>query len=1077
MAATAGGSVFPVRQFHSVPEEYSMMQQTYGTKRPMNDAGGLMRRSVVLLAALLLACVLMAGAVSAAEWHDVTTYAELKSNLSDGNYTKLTQDISATANDGRINITGKNSTLDLNGHTLTMTMGTSAFSIGNDTATPQNKATLIVLDSSSAKTGTITSTDNYLFFVKNASIVHLQSGIFQANHPVIAGNANGEWGSPTFIVDSGVKLTSTGSVAVFLPAEGTKATITGTTITGLNGGISIAAGDVTITDTSISVTGNLNGVTGEWPSGPCEDGSAISIHKLTTSYPGDLTLKLLGTTSLTSAHGAAFHNYIGSDQTSLGTVTVTIADTVNFNGKAITSAIFGTTCKGDGGVFQDTSDNKLLYPGLNQTGVTWGGDSTSGYTLKISGDNEKYKLTESFNLKSMTVSGAGATIDGNGKTINAVAGSIKGESVITVSGENSELKNLKVTSSAVFANAGMIITLSGKQSKLTNSEIDVSGATLSTDRDSFHTVIVSGEGAQVSGSTIKAGTGKYSSSQCIVVQGKGISITGNTLTPNTASKYKGATSEEVSSGSIGVRIAQNAEGTTTITGNTITCTVGVESTSMNNGIAIDGVKKAVTITANNNKFILSSTAAKKDDGKKGQVGGFGNAFYVSPASAISSNVITLNANGNKVTGGTYFLYADSDNGGTESYTLSGTIQNNDFGVISGKKYEKTPIGTLTVTTSSLTWTNNIEPAIPDVPSVTPTKNADGSTTIIPGNAEDTAITDNTATIGKTADAAVHLEISGDGVERDATSGAITAPADAVIKAVYQEAPAATASTTTAKFALSIVLNEVVVGKLPTISPAFDEQKAGRIPSGYTAAVMITAIHPSEINSHITPGGIQLTFSVPKTWVNRIGKSNLAAFHIDDTGAKPVEITSIDDASDTVKITVKGNTFSTYALAGYTASASSSGNMNNAFRVLFDTQGGSYVTPATGLSYGDKITAPANPVKDGYTFAGWYKDAACTQSWSFSDSIPGDMTLYAKWTGGSTAQQTTTETAAPTAQPTTKQTTAPVQTQSQSGASATTAAPAATTAAGVSPTLTQAPAPVLGALLGLLAAGVLIRRRE
>ena len=52
-------------------------------------------------------------------------------------------------------------------------------------------------------------------------------------------------------------------------------------------------------------------------------------------------------------------------------------------------------------------------------------------------------------------------------------------------------------------------------------------------------------------------------------------------------------------------------------------------------------------------------------------------------------------------------------------------------------------------------------------------------------------------------------------------------------------------------------------------------------------------------------------------------------------------------------------------------------MDNAFRVLFETFGGSYVAPATGLSYGDRITKPADPVKDGYTFAGWYKDDACT----------------------------------------------------------------------------------------------------
>nr|MDE2523358.1 hypothetical protein [Methanocorpusculum sp.] len=45
------------------------------------------------------------------------------------------------------------------------------------------------------------------------------------------------------------------------------------------------------------------------------------------------------------------------------------------------------------------------------------------------------------------------------------------------------------------------------------------------------------------------------------------------------------------------------------------------------------------------------------------------------------------------------------------------------------------------------------------------------------------------------------------------------------------------------------------------------------------------------------------------------------------------------------------------------SSSGDGNMNNAFRVLFDTSGGSYVSPATGLSYGDRVAEPANPVKD------------------------------------------------------------------------------------------------------------------
>ena len=150
-------------------------------------------------------------------------------------------------------------------------------------------------------------------------------------------------------------------------------------------------------------------------------------------------------------------------------------------------------------------------------------------------------------------------------------------------------------------------------------------------------------------------------------------------------------------------------------------------------------------------------------------------------------------------------------------------------------------------------------------------------------------------------------------------------------------------------------------------------------------------------------------------------------------------------------------------------SSSDGNMNNAYRVLF-LDGASTITVITDLSAGDRVAKPADPVKDGFTFAGWYKDEACTQEWDFTEGIPGDMSLHAKWTASGSSQ--TTATAEPTAKATAEQTAEPTK------APATTAPTAVTTtAAGVSPTLTQAPAPILGALLGLLAAGVLIRRRE
>ena len=153
-------------------------------------------------------------------------------------------------------------------------------------------------------------------------------------------------------------------------------------------------------------------------------------------------------------------------------------------------------------------------------------------------------------------------------------------------------------------------------------------------------------------------------------------------------------------------------------------------------------------------------------------------------------------------------------------------------------------------------------------------------------------------------------------------------------------------------------------------------------------------------------------------------------------------------------------------------SSSSGNMENAYRVLFN-DGSTTISVVTDLSSGDKLSKPETPVKDGYTFAGWYKDSACTQAWDFETGIPGDMTLYAKWTAAGSSGETEA-TATPTKTATAVTTPQPTKTQT---AAATTSAPEATTAIAVSPTLTQAPAPVAGALFGLLAAGLLLRRRN
>ena len=65
-------------------------------------------------------------------------------------------------------------------------------------------------------------------------------------------------------------------------------------------------------------------------------------------------------------------------------------------------------------------------------------------------------------------------------------------------------------------------------------------------------------------------------------------------------------------------------------------------------------------------------------------------------------------------------------------------------------------------------------------------------------------------------------------------------------------------------------------------------------------------------------------------------------------------------------------------------------------VLFDSTGGSSVTAKIAVP-GEKIAEPAVPAREGYTFGGWYKEAALTTAWNFAtDTVTANTTLYARW---------------------------------------------------------------------------------
>ena len=70
-----------------------------------------------------------------------------------------------------------------------------------------------------------------------------------------------------------------------------------------------------------------------------------------------------------------------------------------------------------------------------------------------------------------------------------------------------------------------------------------------------------------------------------------------------------------------------------------------------------------------------------------------------------------------------------------------------------------------------------------------------------------------------------------------------------------------------------------------------------------------------------------------------------------------------------------------------------------FTVTFNANGKDVELPASQrVKQGHLAIEPsAKPTCAGFTFAGWYKDAACTQAWDFAkDVVTADVTLYAKW---------------------------------------------------------------------------------
>ena len=1164
---SCGSIVFLRRNF--------MRLRDYGTRRPTNFAGGLMRRSVVLLAALLLVSVLMAGAVSAEDLLYSSTPGVLYEIKEPGTYT-LSDDITESgSNETLILISANGVTLD--GDNKQITGGTntrfgikvSDTVIGTGIVTIKNFANITDVSTSGiyhlgqgnlhvtdVTIGDITNTSNtagtiagiYVntsgtITIRNAKVTGVISGattdistMNNNNDQISAAGIYARSSSTTLI--EGCDVTGTITSPYYTAGivvhnwdsySGATATINNSDVSGSiistqtnvygivgwarQGSLTITGGEVKPTLSGNYVYGvhaygrgnaiNLTHINidagGFKPdtSGPLYNASiCIAEHATGTKFVIEsctLTnithagIKVYTSTSITSSESPLQVTKNSFAFIADSGVMIYFANSGDAT-RVYTGYIGENTCTGT--TLSATVKGNTYYkgiwgltPGQNVPGVAWT-DNSEGWTLAIS-ESGNYKLTESFNLKSMTVSRDGVIIDGGydkaagtGNTITAVGTE---STIITLNGETT-LKNCNIVaadsiSAASYATNGFI--LASKKLILQNSVIDL-GETTDTSGSSI-LLNLKADGSTISGNTLTTGKSTASSSQGILLfDVKTVTIENNVINLNEAN------SAETSSGSMGVRLYGNAgsdSANIVIKGNTFN-TMG-EITARESGISIDTtatysgtIANPVTIAEiSGNTFNLAA---------KNEPTGYGTAIYLN--SEEDSAAVDLTAvSGNKITKGTYVLYADkaeSDN--AASITISGSISENDFAAITGEKFGKKADG-LTVT-DSLAWdASNILPVVPDIP-----VEVTGETVkVSDADAFTTDTTTGVATItGEGASIVITPPEGGGSVSRDGTSGEVTIPDGSTIEMKYDDAPVSVPDTNLegTTFNMTLELDAVPSPSASIIPrPVFSEDVKAQVTAqnpSFDTAAMFTA----ENTLGDTLNKVNLVFKIKKTWKADADLSKFRLYHVDGSGVTGIPCTTTEEADFYVVTATSTLGFSSYVV-GYDPStpvtppvnppvnpsqpaySSGDGNMNNAYRVLFETNGGSFIRPATDLSAGDRVAQPAAPVKDGYTFAGWYKDAACTQVWSFSDAIGGDMTLYAKWTSGSTTEPTATATAQPTGKPTS----APVTTAPT--AVTTTAAPVSTTEPGSQPTLTQAPAPVLGALLGLLAAGVLIRRRE
>ena len=136
-----------------------------------------------------------------------------------------------------------------------------------------------------------------------------------------------------------------------------------------------------------------------------------------------------------------------------------------------------------------------------------------------------------------------------------------------------------------------------------------------------------------------------------------------------------------------------------------------------------------------------------------------------------------------------------------------------------------------------------------------------------------------------------------------------------------------------------------------------------------------------------------------------GKDNYTVYRYHGTEVQTLTTTAnaekekIEVSKDKTKLTVYTKNFSPYAIKGTTYSSSGGnggGGTVSIYKLTFETNGGNVITALSKASGTTVALSAYTPVREDYTFAGWYSDAKLTKAVT-SVVLAENTTVYAKWT--------------------------------------------------------------------------------